>query len=145
MIEGKIVKTILADDEICNQLAKYNNTPAVFSQDVLPKDCALPAVLVTPVAPGNFGGTRDSKGGEMYYDVTVWFDRANIDDDEKQHRALSRKLWRFLDRVEILDLDDIELEDCGVYADMPVKHEDHEGFPGYTIRVRAILLDTSNE
>lgn len=143
MIEGKIVKTILANATISEQLAKYNDGRAIFSQDELPEDCKLPAVLVTPISPGTEFGTRDSKGGEMHYDVTIWFDRD--EQHEKENRALARALWKFMARAELLDLADINLEDCGIYADMPVKHKDHEGFPGCTIRVRAILLDTSDE
>jgi len=142
MIEGAIVQTILADSAISNQIGKYGTGRAVFSRDVLPKDCVYPAILVAPVTGRDFG-VRDQKGGESFYDVSIYFDRSRQTEDAE--RTLTRALWKFLNRVELIGLDEIEMEDCGVWADPPIKHSDDEKFPGYTIRVRALVLDTSDE
>lgn len=139
MIEGAIAQTILGNSTISDKIGKYGTGVAVFSRDVLPSSCGYPAILIAPVSARDFG-VRNQKGSECFYDVSIYFDRSRQTEDAE--RTLARSLWNFLNRVDLGGLDEIGLESCGVWADAPFRHNDDDKFPGYTIRLRALILVT---
>lgn len=145
MIELKdaLRRLILTNSDITDDLATWEfttgiSTPAVFTSRVIPEGCAYPAIIIDEASASNWG-CRDKKGGDFAGRIRVYDDK---DSSGVTLSLISKRVWLLVDRA---NLDSYLIPDgfnCGgVWADPPAALEDQEGFPGYIVNVRALLLE----
>jgi len=122
-----------ATASVTSKLATYDfgdgAVPAIFTVDPIPKDAALPAIVITLVG-GIRDGSRGQKGVDAGVDVRVWGDRKR---STATLRALAWAIWEALERAP-LTIDGYE--EVGCRADPPQALTDPDGFPGYLVAVR---------
>ena len=130
--------TVPAAAAICALLAQYGGHAAVFT-DELPQDAALPAILINEIGGSGDFGCRSKKGATLNVDVQMFGQK---DYSSKATRALAKAVWLFLNRLN-LNSYLTGLVECGCIAEPPQNTNDGLGFPGYTIRLRVIVLEAA--
>ena len=141
MIAEGIHALIIADSAVCADLTTYQfgtgaETPAVFTTDVIPEDAALPAVIINECG-GPAWGTRGRKGADVLTRVRVYGNKTR---DTSALRDLAWRIWRLINR-SVITPSDADFVSCRTIADPPLLVPDPDGFPGYSIDVRAIVLE----
>lgn len=131
---------IAADATIRARLATYEfttdvSTVAVFTTDVMPEDAELPAVIINRSGGADFG-TRGHEGEDAFVSVRIYANRDRRTDTIRKTAELLKKL---LNRAELTVTDGYRAFRC--IADPPISAADPDGFPGYLITVRVLLLD----
>lgn len=137
MIAEALRAVILADAEISGALASYNfgagPEPAVFTIDPIPRDSALPAVIIREVSGVPFE-TRAQEGAEQDVDVMLW--------GNKQRSVIALKLlaWDLYYLIHRCNPAITGHREIGVYASPPQGVTDDEGFPGFRVPVMVRVL-----
>ena len=135
MIKKAIYDVLNADVTITAALAQYRSLPAIFTARIIPENCALPAILITQVSATPWG-CRENRGSETMLDVDVYDDK---DRSDKALNTLVHNVWRALDRAS-LSVSGYDTVLC--VADSPLQINDPDGFPGYVIRCRVVVLES---
>jgi hypothetical protein len=135
VVKKALYDVIVADAGVTAQLATYNELPAVFTSRIIPENCKYPAVHITQVSSAPWG-CRDKRGSEIMVDVDVYDDK---DRSDKALNELAHDIWELLNRVTLAPsgYDPVLCE-----ADAPLQLADDEGFPGYVIRCRIVVLES---
>ena len=141
MIAEGIRDLLVADAEVVAALSTYEftsaaPTAAVFTTDVIPEDAELPAVIINEFGGPAFG-TLAREGGDVLARVRVYSDK---DRETSVLRTLAWRIRKVLNRSVLTPSDGAYLA-CRVIADVPALAPDVDGFPGYMIDVRAIVLE----
>ena len=131
---------LVADSVLRARIETYEftsgtSTPSVFTTDVMPKDARLPAIIVARAGGADFG-TRGWEGSDTLIDVRLYGDRERNTADLRRTAEIMRKL---LNRAKLTLTDGQRAFRC--IADPPVAAPDPDGFPGYLVAVRVLLLD----
>ena len=139
MIAAGIENWILADLALCAQLSAYDfgagPVPAVFSIMPIPTDAHQPCVTLEE--KGNTPwGCRDTPGADVQLMATLWGDK---DRTAKELRDLA---WVLFYRLHHADAVFAGHDNWGVWASPPVESKSDDGFPGYQITVRVLVLQT---
>jgi len=125
---------------VTSKLASYDfgtgDSPAIFTTQVFPERTQYPAVIIRDVVSAFFG-VRANRGSEVFIDVDVYGDREHSD---LELINAADAVWDALDRQEITVSG---YHNCMVLADSPVEVKDDEGFIGYVIRCRVVMLSES--
>jgi len=136
-----IYDAIKNDATVTDDLATYDfgsgNEPAIFTTQPPPPDAPAPLVVLVQTGGNLIGRDRSTRGGEFEIDVFVWGNRG---ESEKTINDLAMNLWRALDRVN-LTVSGYDPVYC--LAEPPERAPDTEGYPGYLIRTRALIRETS--
>ena len=112
---------------------------AIFTMERIPDDASYPAVRIDEVGGGDWG-TRCKEGAECFPRVFIYTDK---DWKLADVRALAWSLKEIINRAAM----DVHLASygyaCGLcIADPPAGTTDDQGFPGYVIDVRMLVLQT---
>lgn len=131
---------IVADTDMRARLATFEftddvATPAVFTTEVIPKNCDYPAVIINRTGGVDFG-TRCSEGEDTLVSVRLYGDRDRAHDKLRRTANILKKL---LNRAELTVTDGYRAFRC--IADPPSAIPDPDGFPGYLITVRVLQLE----
>lgn len=124
---------------VTDQLATYDYTdgtwsPCIFTSRKIPEDAHYPAIHITQVS-GVQWGTRDSRGGNVLIDVDIYDDK---EESDKDLNALAHDVWELLNRAD-LTVEGYTSILC--LADPPMQKEDRDGYPGYLVRCRVLVLE----
>ena len=140
MINKAFYDALNGESSITDQLDTYQfttgaaETAAIFTSATIPKDAPRRCIHIGQVT-GSPWGTRDSKGGEVLVDVTCWGDNVLSD---KALETLAWDVQYFLTRNRLT----ITGYHCVLHlADPPRRTEDDDGFPGYIITCRLLILE----
>ena len=139
MIKKAIWTVLDNDSDITDELATYDYadgtwTPAIFTSRKIPEDAHYPAIHITQVS-GVQWGVRDSRGGDVLIDVDIYDDKEQSDEALND---LAHAVWRRLDRAS-LTVEGYTPILC--QADPPMQKEDRDGYPGYLVRCRVLVLE----
>ena len=136
------VRDVISNSSMASSLAMYEFTsgspePAVFTTEVIPKGCQRPAILIEDSGGTNWG-TRAREGMDAQLVVRIFGDK---DRSMDVLRAIAIDLWEALNRADL----DVHTSGRGYegvvcLANAPQSIVDEEGFPGFAIIVRAIVL-----
>lgn len=141
-VEKAVRDLLVADGTVTAGLNTYafttgSETPAVFTGPKLPDDAKYPAVLIMQIS-GTPWGTRDSRGGEIFADVDLWGDK---DQSLATLRATAEDIQQALDRATL----SVSGYDCVLcQADPEIRTDDDDGFPGYRIAIRVLLIESES-
>lgn len=141
MLAEGIRDLLVTDAAIVAALSTYafstaNPTASVFTTDVIPEDAGLPAVIINELG-GPAWGTIAREGGDVLVRVVVYGDK---DRETSTLRSLAWSIRKVLNRATIIPSDDAYIAIRAI-ADVPALTTDIDGFPGYSIDVRAIVLE----
>ena len=134
-------RIIAGDAAIAARLETYMFTtgledPAVFTTQVFPKNARFPAIILDRVGGSDFG-SRGKKGEDVGVDVRLYGDR---DRDARVLRKTAELLHGTLNRSTVALVNGFEAFRC--MADPPQAVSDEDGFPGYLVRVRVLLIES---
>jgi hypothetical protein len=116
-------------------VAQYAGAAAVFTTR-LPADSPLPAILIQDVA-GAASGIRAKRGALCEADNPVFGDK---NASSAAVAEIARALWLWADRLD-LSAYLVGMTCAPCTAQPPANTQDGLGFPGYTIRVQANLME----
>jgi len=138
MIAPSIYTLISNITQITDKLSTYQFTsgtdsPAIFTSYEMYDDSARAAIIITEDS-GDNAGTRGQKGGEQGAEIRIL---GNKQTSDQLLRDIATLVWENLDRSALLISG---FDSKGVYADLPIRVFDLDGFPGYSIAVRVLLL-----
>ncbi|KKL72174.1 hypothetical protein LCGC14_2087510, partial [marine sediment metagenome] len=110
-------------------------SPAIFTTDVIPENAELPAIIINEFG-GPAWGSRGREGGDVLIRVRVY-------DDKNRETSTTRRIaWAVRKSLNRARLNMTNGYDAHrVIADVPALAPDVDGFPGYMIDVRAIVLE----
>lgn len=140
MIKEAIRNRLLGDAAIIAAVGEFEFStgsldPAIFTTQAVPKDCESVSIIISEASGDRFG-CRGNRGGDSHARVRVYGDRVMSDKDLWD---LAYMVWRRLDRCTLTYTG---YENVGVMADPPVElGDDPDGFPGWMIDVRCILME----
>jgi len=130
---------LAADTDFAGSIATFDfgsgDVPAIFTAEP-PPETAEGIVCVVLQNGGRPWGTRGKRGGEVSVTVKIWGDKGH---SRAALRAAANYAWAALDRSEPTFTG---FECCGVWADPPQTITDREGFPGYIVNLRVLVLET---
>ena len=141
MIIKPIQNFLAADAGITAQLSTYQfssgvDSPAIFVGDI-PDDATFRCLLIEAL-PGTPWGCRGYRGSEALTDISVLEDKER---SEKAVKDLAYDVWRKMDRAQF-SLTGYELVAC--WANSPGRIEVQDGFPGFLIQVRTLVLEVAD-
>ena len=134
----KGIRDVLKGDSTVEPLcARYNfrsgDEAAIFTTQVFPERTQYPAVIIRQIDSGTFG-VRANRGSEVFVDVAVY---DNKDHSDLALTTLADAVWDALDRQTVTVSGYCN---CLLQADAPVESPDEDGFIGYVIRCRVLML-----
>lgn len=136
-LKAAIRNLLLASSAVTTRCATYDfggtTQAAIFTGQVFPELTAYPAIIISQVST-TWGGVRGYRGGEVFLDVFVYDDKTHSD---LVLAELSSAIWDALDRKNITVG---SYYSYGMFADPPVEQRDIDGFSGYLIRLRVIMV-----
>ena len=140
MIAGAIYEVLNADTNVTDLLSDYefttgNPEPAIFTSFKIFEDAMRPAILIIE-DEGTSGGVRGQRGGDQSAEIRIF---GNRDASDLILRDLATAVWRSIDRSTLAVSG---FDSNGVYADIPRRIEDGEGFPVYVVDIRVILYES---
>lgn len=139
MIEKSIRDHLANDITVTSLIATYDfgngPEPAIFTATDPPRDSGRPCIQIGQVAAADFG-CRDSRGAEIWADVVVWDNRPL---SAMALRDASVAVWESMNRACVGS----DYGHVGVLcvADAPIRTSDVDGFPGYNIRCRVVVIE----
>jgi hypothetical protein len=140
MLAEAIRTKLAADSDVTGALATYTFTtgstgPAIFTTDPIPEgDASLPAIVITEVGGGWFGDFG-ARGMEALAEVRIYGPKERT---RQVIRDLARDVWEALHERK---LNVAGMAENGVWCDAPAEITDPDGFPGFLVRVRVLLLE----
>jgi hypothetical protein len=128
---------LLASTAVTSRCALFDfggvTQAAIFTGQVFPERTEYPAIIISQVST-SWGGVRGYRGGEVFVDVNVYGDKLHSDTALSD---LASAVWDAIDRQSI---EVGEYKSYGMFADPPVEQADVDGFNGYVIRLRIIMV-----
>lgn len=144
MISSALRDALAADAALVADLATYEFTDgspeaAIFTTERIPDDCGYPAVIIDDIG-GTPWGCRGNRGGEAFARARVYGDKNwNLE----RVRSTAWKVQRALDRVALDGyLSGYDYAGALCIADPPAFLADPDGFPGFVVNVRTMVLET---
>ena len=107
----------------------------MFTARKLPDDINYPAILINQPTSGTWG-TKGDKGGEIGIDVMVYDDK---DQSDLAIHDIAVAIWELLDRSSP-DASADGYSIVGPWATPPVQIVDPDGYPGYRVSLRMLVL-----
>ncbi len=144
MVKKALLELLNNDATIEAAHARYRFTTgvdsaAIFISRIIPEDSSMPATIIGQ-AGGVDWGCRDKKGGDTLLDIRTYDAKYQ---DDTAISDISHNIWELVNRSS---LDFSLLADgyhcVGCWAEPPAQLEDPDGFPGYLVRVRALIIQT---
>ena len=125
-----------ATTEITDNVASYSfdtgqpSIPAIFSLNVAPEDAEDPFILLREVAGGSADSFSDRtyRSGFSAIDIVVSGKKRRT---SKNLRDLSIEVWTTVNRIRLIDPDDVYEMFCS--ANYPLFIEGEDGFPNYIV------------
>ena len=142
MIAEALCDLIANDTNITDRLNTYEFTtgiasPAIFTIDVIPEDCGLPAIIIDEQG-GPTEGTRAYKGASVSCRIRIYDNKGR---SQGVVRAIATDLWMLINRCDLTLTGDYYA--AFTIANAPAKIDDPDGFPGFLIDVTVNILERS--
>ena len=143
MLAESVRDLIVADAAATALLATYEfstgtDEPAIFTDDRIPEDCARPAVEILEMG-GDEWGTRTRSGTDSVVSVRVMGNRVI---SQLVLREAAMAVREALNRKDIHPYTSGRGYDgIAVFADAPSAITDENGFPGYLIALRIVVIE----
>jgi len=144
VISDALAEALANDATVIAALGAYEFTdgvpePAIFTDEVIPEPCEYPAVIIDD-AGGTPWGDRCKRGGATFCRVRIYGDKDRALDIV---RDAAWAINRALDRA---DLNSYLEGNFGYHAmlcqaDPPAYLPDPDGFPGYVVGVRVVVME----